>query len=1387
MKFAKFVGLIGAIASAGMTFAEPVGGDDPVEMPEALVISEVCARCQPKAVPACKDLGWIEFYNGTDAAVNLKDYKLLVLNRGKKIDPAKNILALADCEIAPGAYALVYTSEEFGNKKVAAVEDTFAGRGTITVYPKKINQKKYPFVQLFKAGEEGDELVQTVVVPVDLADEASYTTVPERKILATATPGAANVYGDGDVAYGPNISSLYGVKDAPDPWQAFPKAEIGQDYAVSFPVNPADMSEAADDAIASVQLIYQIDFGGEVAGPVMTKAEAMDKLNGWVYTGAIPGTAFTKPGQLVRFAARITDGKGRTWRSPSFCNPDDGYEWYGTIVTPGTAAGEGAESANLQTFHLFADPDEVADTPGVMNKTALMNLDADDANYTTERHPYGARIGVYDSTTGLYYDHVRIDLRGHTSADYVKKSHGLKFNKSQPLSCTDPVTGTVVEEIRKSSFISEFPDVSGIRQMFAFKIFNDNGSPAPFDYPVRLNLNGAFYQLAYHSERFTDELVEDCYGLDPLGYSYKNVGTFAAGNVLKIEKKTPDDDHEEDLSVLNGFIATLQKVKGTSGTTTFPADAPKYPEASKVVVRSFDLPAWLNYIALERITGERDGLCANTSAFYDVNGTDTWRPLAYDMNMSFGVYNTGLWGEKVKDESLWSKQATGLAPTHENLHPLSGGLHIGDDANWAVENIFQSAKFRRLYLRRLRTLMDKVLKAPGTALADTPAFQWAKDVADRIADDAAIDRALWMTDEYIPTGAANWVWGDRRTAWTVAEGWDDLWDNYVVPRRDYLFNMQVATKGTGYGKTYKAGIPAAQRPTSELKAGFSFDNVGPGCEFYDADALVIRNDNDEAVDMSGWTLTGKVAWTLPEGTVIDAHDTLTVVADRTAYVAAHEGEFASEPVIVGNAAIDAAAAAPLVLTDADGVEVVNVAQPPERTVKPMANAAWGYVVDGLVGADGVERAYVFTNTTAAMSWKAPTGVTSVELLIAGGGGAGGDTTTATGGGGGGAGGLVQSAAYAVTAGETYSIAVGAGATNTVAVKGGDSSFGEMTAVGGGSGGNSRTAGQNGGSGGGGSGGQSAKYAGGTGTSGMGNGGGAGNYYANDLSGTGGGGGGAAGAGAAAPNDEQGGNGGVGKSCAITGETVVYCSGGGGGAVSETAIRGAGGVGAGNGGGSSEDADGGDATGYGCGGGGAAGNWDTPHSGGAGFQGVVIVRCLATEEPSAWTEPTADTPEAIGEALAADGFGLATQGAFANLEAYAAFKAYCETKLGMVNPKVAGKVGAKANALLGYALGAETVPETAVVSDDVTITALAYGDGTVALNVSVAGFEPNDAASVAEALAAVVSATGGESLTDMTPEQVTVEAREVKDGVLTVTVAPRQENAETFFVQLLILN
>lgn len=296
----------------------------------------------------------------------------------------------------------------------------------------------------------------------------------------------------------------------------------------------------------------------------------------------------------------------------------------------------------------------------------------------------------------------------------------------------------------------------------------------------------------------------------------------------------------------------------------------------------------------------------------------------------------------------------------------------------------------------------------------------------------------------------------------------------------------------------------------------------------------------------------------------------------------------------------------------------------------MDTASWGYKIIGL-GAEGHETAYVFTNTTAAMSWTAPEGVTSAQLLVVGGGGAGGnnDGTLAIGGGGGGAGGYLYESQYAVVANQAYSIVVGAGAVKSDDVSGADSTFGNLVAKGGGCGG-TQNVGQTGGSGGGGAGKKdsSTTFSGGDGTQGQGFAGGKGDGYwkVNHLdAGTGGGGGGAAGAGGDAPSDEQGGVGGAGKTCAITGVEVVYCSGGGGG--TDSGVRtfneaigtynGVGGIGAGDGGDKNHEA-GGDAVGYGCGGGGAAGSRNASISGGKGFQGVVVVRVNAHDEPLAYT-------------------------------------------------------------------------------------------------------------------------------------------------------------------------
>ena len=194
------------------------------------------------------------------------------------------------------------------------------------------------------------------------------------------------------------------------------------------------------------------------------------------------------------------------------------------------------------------------------------------------------------------------------------------------------------------------------------------------------------------------------------------------------------------------------------------------------------------------------------------------------------------------------------------------------------------------------------------------------------------------------------------------------------------------------------------------------------------------------------------------------------------------------------------------------------------------------------------------------TWYCPAGVTRVDVLVVAGGGGGGHGTS---GGGGGGGGLVYNSGYTVTPGQAYTVVVGAGGTGTnadgtMATNGGNSQFDNITASGGGYGGNENATASNRNGNGGGSGGGGAYN--GTGTAGT---VGQGNSGGNGTSGTngsvsvwiGGGGGGAGSAGQSASMHERSitggttqaraGNGGNGQLYGISGTATWYAGGGGG--------------------------------------------------------------------------------------------------------------------------------------------------------------------------------------------------------------------------------------------------
>ena len=252
------------------------------------------------------------------------------------------------------------------------------------------------------------------------------------------------------------------------------------------------------------------------------------------------------------------------------------------------------------------------------------------------------------------------------------------------------------------------------------------------------------------------------------------------------------------------------------------------------------------------------------------------------------------------------------------------------------------------------------------------------------------------------------------------------------------------------------------------------------------------------------------------------------------------------------------------------------------------------------------RVVVSFTDTGSNSWTAPVGVSSIEyLVVAGGGGGGAGGGSSYTGGGGGAGGY-KTGTVSVSAGTTYTMAVGVGGTASTyatddGTNGGDSSISgsglsTITATGGGRG--STITGSPAGSGGqvGGSGGGGGYSAGGAGTAGQGYAGGAG-----DTSyppGSGGGGGGAT----AVGGDSNGsaGAGGAGIESSVTGSSVTYAGGGGGGEGTGGGGAGAGGAGGGGTGGNKNTTNAVAGTVNTGGGGGGGGRANVGKNGGSGI-------------------------------------------------------------------------------------------------------------------------------------------------------------------------------------------
>ena len=281
---------------------------------------------------------------------------------------------------------------------------------------------------------------------------------------------------------------------------------------------------------------------------------------------------------------------------------------------------------------------------------------------------------------GEFYDNVFIKVRGNTTAGFPKKSHRLEFPAEHPFRHPGPGG-----RVRHTSLMAEWGDPTYLRQHLSFWMQAETGSAAPFHYPVRVQLNGEFWQCAMHSEVLCEELLAR-HGLDPEGALYKAVGTLTPdfSSTGGFEKKTRRREGNEDYVAL---ALALHERNGLDGRR-------------RALFDQMNVPAVINYLAVARLTQEDDDLWANMSLYHDCDGTGEWRPIPFDMNVSWGL-----------SFAMGGVEAT--LDDHRS-HPFFGADNVGANQgfNRLYDAVVQVPETREMLLRRMRTILDRWWQPP---------------------------------------------------------------------------------------------------------------------------------------------------------------------------------------------------------------------------------------------------------------------------------------------------------------------------------------------------------------------------------------------------------------------------------------------------------------------------------------------------------------------------------------------------------------------------------------------------------------------------------------------------------------------------------------------------
>jgi len=553
------------------------------------------------------------------------------------------------------------------------------------------------------------------------------------------------------------------------------------------------------EPVASVLMDYSINFSGGNSITMFDDGLHNDgQANDNVYAAVITADKYG-PGDMVRWKIFCYDAQFNISQAPLFLIKEgriQSPEYFGTVVA------DPSINTRLPVFHYFVENTGAAGSRS------------------------GTRASVFYD--GEFYDNVFIRLRGGYT------THGRKFEFNDGHHFLFDPNLPRVDEINLNERGAE---PTYIRQVLGWETYVDAGQPGSLSFPMHVRRNGSFYGVRIFIEQPDRDLLRRN-NMDPDGALYKMYDDLQNGDIDGEgihRKKTRLDEDTSDLFALARGIDTRNSSRNT------------------FVFDNVNIPAVINYWASSVIMHENDHTHKNYYAYRDTwdpvnnpNGTNEWMFLPWDKDLTFGI-NNGIPG--VIADQDWPNDIR--SPSH----PFFGcSEHQKRDYQWncLIDACHDNQVIRRMYLRRLRTLMDELLQPPNTPVSQRK-FE------------KRIDELKAQLD--IELGSSGWY-----------RDLDRIKTDYLEVRRWHFFQNH-SIHNPSYDQN--AGIPDAQ--PDDVTINFDSIEFNPISANQDEEYIVLFNPNTFEVDISGWSLQGGVGHIFPPGTVIARYGRLYVTPNAVAF------------------------------------------------------------------------------------------------------------------------------------------------------------------------------------------------------------------------------------------------------------------------------------------------------------------------------------------------------------------------------------------------------------------------------------------------------------------------------------------------------------------------